>query len=68
MELDKTVDCIKIDDWFCGYSKELFCIPDHYMESVTTVLIPHGIIQERIRKIARDILGDILEDSQHCFE
>ena len=32
-------------DDFEGYSKNLFCIPKHYEDSVGNVLIPAGIIQ-----------------------
>ena len=37
--------CMNIPDDFEGYSKNLFCIPKHYEDSVGNVLIPAGIIQ-----------------------
>ena len=51
-----------IPDLFPGHSKDLFCIPAHYYHSISEVLIPYGIIQDRVRKIARNILKTILEE------
>ena len=61
-------DIIDIDDSFNGYSTNLFCVPDHYMDSISGVLIPHGLIQERVKKIARDILKDVLDENYACAE
>ena len=55
---------VDIPDEFEGHNKELFCVPAHYLESIASVLIPHGVIQERIKKIARDILIDVLEEDE----
>jgi len=60
----KQGDFVNISDDFTGYSKDLFCIPRHYMDSISSVLIPHGVIQERIKKIARDILQDVLKENE----
>lgn len=60
----KSKDFVNIPDDFPGHSKELFCVPSHYMDSISSVLIPHGIIQERIKKIARDILKDVLKENE----
>eukprot|EP00092_Neocalanus_flemingeri_P036442 GFUD01039680.1.p1 GENE.GFUD01039680.1~~GFUD01039680.1.p1 ORF type:complete len:402 (+),score=72.21 GFUD01039680.1:73-1278(+) len=57
-------DFVNIKDEFLGHSKDLFCIPNHYMDSISSVLIPHGVIQERIKKIARDILKDVLKENE----
>ena len=54
---------VDIPDDFPGYDISHFCIPGHYLDSVTGVLIPHGLIQERIRKMAKDILKDILDET-----
>ena len=60
MASDNFVD---IPDDFPGYDISHFCIPGHYLDSVTGVLIPHGLIQERVRKMAKDILKDILDET-----
>ncbi|KAI8378127.1 phosphoribosyltransferase-like protein [Choanephora cucurbitarum] len=40
------------------YSLDHFVIPNHYEEDVTSILIPHGVIMDRIRKLARMIVDD----------
>ena len=52
---------IRIPDDFEGYNNELFLIPRHYQDSVASVLIPCGLIKDRIEKLANDIFHDILE-------
>ncbi|ETV96988.1 hypoxanthine phosphoribosyltransferase [Aphanomyces invadans] len=37
------------------YSKEHFLIPNHYIDYVDSVLIPQGLISDRIEKLAQDI-------------
>merc|ERR1711915_655376 len=64
MEVQGNNNFVNIPDHFPGYSKELFCIPKHYDDSISSVLIPHGVIQERIKKIARDILKDVLKENE----
>ncbi|XP_072534781.1 phosphoribosyltransferase domain-containing protein 1 [Salminus brasiliensis] len=46
------------DDW-PGYDLELFNYPEHYHGDIESVLIPHGVIMNRIECLARDILEDI---------
>jgi len=53
---------VVIADDFKGHGKELFCIPSHYVEAVSSVLIPQGLIQERVKKMARNILEDVLQE------
>ncbi|KAI9332842.1 hypoxanthine-guanine phosphoribosyltransferase [Obelidium mucronatum] len=43
---------IEVDNFL---PKEAFVIPEHYQEDVSSVLIPHGLIINRIEKIAQDI-------------
>jgi len=50
---------ITIDDDFVGYSLDVFCIPRHYENDLKNVLIPAGLIQDRIERLARDIFFDI---------
>ncbi|KAJ3096388.1 hypoxanthine phosphoribosyltransferase 1 [Phlyctochytrium planicorne] len=35
-----------------------FLIPSHYSEDVESVLIPHGLIRDRVEKLAHDIASD----------
>ncbi|KAF7245744.1 Phosphoribosyltransferase domain-containing protein 1 [Varanus komodoensis] len=46
------------DDW-PGYSLDLFSYPQHYYGDLDYVLIPHGIIVDRIERLAKDIMQDI---------
>uniref|UniRef100_A0A4W2CH51 Phosphoribosyltransferase domain-containing protein n=1 Tax=Bos indicus x Bos taurus TaxID=30522 RepID=A0A4W2CH51_BOBOX len=46
------------DDW-TGYDLSLFTYPQHYYGDLEYVLIPHGIIVDRIERLAKDIMKDI---------
>ena len=46
---------IKIPDACFLYPVESFSIPKHYEDVLESVLIPHGLIIDRIERIARDI-------------
>lgn len=46
------------DDW-PGYSLDLFTYPQHYYGDLDYVLIPHGIIVDRIERLAKDIMQDV---------
>ncbi|KAJ3063271.1 hypoxanthine phosphoribosyltransferase 1 [Rhizoclosmatium sp. JEL0117] len=46
---------IEIDSFL---PKEAFVIPEHYKDDISSVLIPHGLIINRIEKIAQDIAKD----------
>ena len=43
-----------------GYDTNLFCIPNHYEDSIANVMIPYGLIMDRIEKLARDCFYDML--------
>ncbi|XP_044033008.1 phosphoribosyltransferase domain-containing protein 1 isoform X2 [Siniperca chuatsi] len=45
------------DDW-PGYSLDLFTYPEHYHEDIESVYIPHGVIMNRIERLARYIMDD----------
>lgn len=45
---------IIVDD--VGYDKSHFLIPKHYLDSVDRVLLPQGVILDRIEKLAYDIM------------
>lgn len=44
----------------CGdeqsYDPEMFCLPDHYRGCFKSILLPHGLIIDRVDKLADDIL------------
>ncbi|KAG2229257.1 phosphoribosyltransferase-like protein [Thamnidium elegans] len=40
------------------YSLDHFVIPSHYEQDVSSILIPHGVIMDRIQKLARLIVDD----------
>jgi hypoxanthine phosphoribosyltransferase len=42
---------------FC-YPLDNFFVPDHISETIGSILIPHGILQDRIEKLAADILKE----------
>ncbi|XP_013786916.1 hypoxanthine-guanine phosphoribosyltransferase-like [Limulus polyphemus] len=50
---------IVIPDDFKGFNLDSFCVPKHYEDSLETVLIPYGIIHDRIERLARDISLEI---------
>ncbi|XP_072042061.1 hypoxanthine-guanine phosphoribosyltransferase-like isoform X2 [Amphiura filiformis] len=49
---------IKIEDDDGGYNLDMFCIPRHYEDAIENVIIPHGLIQDRTERLARDIVKD----------
>nr|XP_055059000.1 phosphoribosyltransferase domain-containing protein 1b isoform X1 [Misgurnus anguillicaudatus] len=46
------------DDW-PGYALDLFTYPKHYSEDLECVYIPHGVIMDRIERLARNIMDDL---------
>jgi hypoxanthine phosphoribosyltransferase len=52
--------CINIPDDFEGYSKDVFCVPKHYEDSISSILVSQGTIQDRIQCLARDIFQDVI--------
>nr|XP_040133546.1 phosphoribosyltransferase domain-containing protein 1 isoform X2 [Ictidomys tridecemlineatus] len=50
--------CTITDSW-PGYDLDLFTYPQHYYGDLEYVLIPHGIIVDRIERLAKDIMKDI---------
>ena len=55
---------MNIPDSFEGYSTKMFCIPKHYEDYVDKVLIPAGMIQDRIEKLAADIFHDMIDHQE----
>ncbi|KAK2859689.1 hypothetical protein Q5P01_004309 [Channa striata] len=50
------------DDW-PGYSLDLFTYPEHYHEDIECVYIPHGVIMNRIERLAHYIKDDFGDNS-----
>lgn len=50
--------CIVLTDGDVGYPLDMFCIPHHYEADLDNVLIPSGLINDRIERLARDIVYD----------
>ncbi|XP_013781485.1 hypoxanthine-guanine phosphoribosyltransferase-like [Limulus polyphemus] len=51
--------CIVLPDDYKGYNLEFFCVPRHYEDSLESILIPSGLIQDRIERLARDIATNL---------
>lgn len=49
---------IFIEDDDKGYPLEAFCVPKHYECYLERVLVPSGLINDRIERLARDIAQD----------
>ncbi|XP_029384864.1 hypoxanthine-guanine phosphoribosyltransferase-like [Echeneis naucrates] len=45
------------DDW-PGHCLDLFTYPEHYHEDIESVYIPHGVIMNRIERLAHYIMDD----------
>ncbi|KAK7071997.1 hypoxanthine phosphoribosyltransferase 1, partial [Halocaridina rubra] len=54
--------CIEIPDGHKGYSLSNFCVPKHYEEDLENIMIPSGLIQDRIERLARDIFQDVKDE------
>ncbi|XP_075068071.1 phosphoribosyltransferase domain-containing protein 1 [Mixophyes fleayi] len=52
-----------IPDSWTGYNLDVFMLPNHYCEDLECVFIPHGIIVDRIERLASDIMKDIGDNS-----
>lgn len=53
---------IQLEEENGGYSLKSFCIPPSYQPYLKNVLIPHGLIQDRVECLAADIVADIGEE------
>ncbi|XP_066928590.1 hypoxanthine-guanine phosphoribosyltransferase-like [Clytia hemisphaerica] len=51
-------NCIYIPDEHQRYDPDLFVIPKHYRDSIDYVLIPHGLLLDRIERLAQMIIED----------
>eukprot|EP00045_Choanoeca_perplexa_P016610 m.225455 g.225455 ORF g.225455 m.225455 type:complete len:240 (-) comp17308_c0_seq3:3834-4553(-) len=58
---------VVINDGFEGYSTDTFTIPQHYQDSLERILLPHGVIMDRVSKMARDIVEDFGSEPLTCL-
>ncbi|XP_072307281.1 hypoxanthine-guanine phosphoribosyltransferase-like [Eucyclogobius newberryi] len=54
---------IVIKDEWPGYSLDLFTYPEHYHEDIENVYIPHGLIRNRIERLAHYIMEDFWDNN-----
>ncbi|KAF2358006.1 Hypoxanthine phosphoribosyl transferase [Trinorchestia longiramus] len=50
---------IKIADQYRSYTLDHFCVPKHYEDDLEDIMIPWGLIQDRIERLARDIFQSV---------
>ncbi|XP_022249862.1 hypoxanthine-guanine phosphoribosyltransferase-like isoform X2 [Limulus polyphemus] len=50
---------MELPDDYKGYDVDYFCVPHHYEDSLDSILIPSGLIQDRIEQLARDIAVEL---------
>ncbi|KAH3715675.1 hypoxanthine-guanine phosphoribosyltransferase-like [Dreissena polymorpha] len=53
-----SAQCIVLPDNDEGYPLDMFCVPKHYEKDLENILIPSGLINDRIERMARDIVHD----------
>ncbi|KNE60408.1 hypoxanthine phosphoribosyltransferase [Allomyces macrogynus ATCC 38327] len=58
MSADQSKNWIVIGDEEPGFPLRHFVIPSHYKDDVERVLIPHGMIMDRVEKLANEIAAD----------
>lgn len=46
---------------------EYFCIPPHYVDYLESVLIPHGLVLDRVQRLATDIREDYGDSVPHLL-
>eukprot|EP00123_Amoebidium_parasiticum_P001486 comp12593_c0_seq1/m.7614 comp12593_c0_seq1/g.7614 ORF comp12593_c0_seq1/g.7614 comp12593_c0_seq1/m.7614 type:complete len:218 (-) comp12593_c0_seq1:472-1125(-) len=56
---DRHKEYIVIEDSDHGFPLTTFAIPKHYREDLDRVLVPHGMILDRVEKVAQNIVEDI---------
>nr|CAH8855711.1 unnamed protein product [Trichobilharzia regenti] len=49
-------DCVILNDDFPGYFGNNFLLPARYQEYIESIIVPHGMVLDRLDKMASDIL------------
>ncbi|XP_074658985.1 hypoxanthine-guanine phosphoribosyltransferase-like [Tubulanus polymorphus] len=47
---------IRIDDDHPGYPLHLFCVPKHYEDALDHVMVPAGLVNDRIERLATEVI------------
>ncbi|CAH8551991.1 unnamed protein product [Schistosoma intercalatum] len=55
---DYKSDCIIFDDSYEGYSAKNFTLPEIYEKHISTILVPSGMIENRLERMSIDILSE----------
>lgn len=50
-----------------GFSLDMFAVPNHYKNDVKEIMIPHGLVIDRIQKLAKDIRHDYADTTIHLL-
>jgi hypoxanthine phosphoribosyltransferase len=58
-------DFIEVDADALYYSLNHFLIPQHYAQDLESILLPKGIILDRVEALAKRIITDFLQTAQH---
>ncbi|KAJ1922308.1 hypothetical protein H4219_000170 [Mycoemilia scoparia] len=66
MAKDRQEPWIDVTQEKFNYDSDYFVIPEHYEEDVGNVLIPHGLIMDRINKLAQLITSEFNERLTVC--
>lgn len=57
----------QIPDDYAGYPLNSFCIPAHYSEDLERILLPCGLILDRVERLAKDIAMYYQDQSFSAF-
>nr|AAW27500.1 SJCHGC02125 protein [Schistosoma japonicum] len=49
-------NCVVFDDDFVGYSDKCFNVPNKYKQYIDSIIVPNGMIKDRLEKMSVDIL------------
>ncbi|KAK4470149.1 hypothetical protein MN116_005732 [Schistosoma mekongi] len=49
-------NCVVVDDDFAGYSDKCFNLPNKYKQYIDSIIVPNGMIKDRLEKMSVDIL------------
>jgi len=59
MATENTDNFVKVEDDYTAYPIDKFCIPKHYEGDLAKIMIPNGLILDRVERLARDIFQNL---------
>ena len=61
--------CVVIPDdpGLYSYDKDHFLVPGHYKDDIKNVMLPHGLMMDRIEKLAMDIYEHYGDQELHII-